>query len=143
MTIEQLFSLSSTMALLGWIILLASPFIPRAAQIASGIVIPGLLSILYAALILAFWSRAEGGFDSLAGVMQLFTFQELALAGWIHFLAFDMFLGAWEVRTAKKEGIAFYLIIPCLALTFMFGPIGFLLFMGLRAARYGAAKAAN
>ncbi len=143
MTIEQLFSLSSTMALLGWIILLASPLIPRAAQITSGVVIPGLLSILYAALILAFWSRAEGGFDSLAGVMQLFTFQELALAGWIHFLAFDMFLGAWEVRTAKKEGIAFYLIIPCLALTFMFGPIGFLLFMGLRAARYGAAKAAN
>jgi hypothetical protein len=54
-----------------------------------------------------------------------------------------MFLGAWEVRTAKQEGIAFYLIIPCLALTFMFGPIGFLLFMGLRAARYGAARAAN
>jgi hypothetical protein len=105
-------------------------------------VIPGLLSILYSALILAFWSRAEGGFDSLTGVMQLFTFQELALAGWIHFLAFDMFLGAWEVRTAKQEGIAFYLIIPCLALTFMFGPIGFLLFMGLRAARYGAARAA-
>lgn len=105
--------------------------------------IPGLLSILYSALILAFWSRAEGGFDSLAGVMQLFTFQELALAGWIHFLAFDMFLGAWEVRTAKQEGIAFYLIIPCLALTFTFGPIGFLLFMGLRPARYGAARAAN
>ena len=143
MTIEQLFSLSSTMALLGLIILLASPIIPRAAQIASGVVIPGLLSILYSALILAFWSRAEGGFDSLAGVMQLFTFQELALAGWIHFLAFDMFLGAWEVRTAKQEGIAFYLIIPCLALTFMFGPIGFLLFMGLRAARYGAARTAN
>ena len=131
------------MALLGLIILLASPIIPRAAQIASGVVIPGLLSILYSALILAFWSRAEGGFDSLAGVMQLFTFQELALAGWIHFLAFDMFLGAWEVRTAKQEGIAFYLIIPCLALTFMFGPIGFLLFMGLRAARYGAARTAN
>ena len=143
MTIEQLFSLSSTMALLGLIILLASPIIPQAAQIASGVVIPGLLSILYSALILAFWSRAEGGFDSLAGVMQLFTFQELALAGWIHFLAFDMFLGAWEVRTAKQEGIAFYLIIPCLALTFMFGPIGFLLFMRLRPARYGAARAAN
>lgn len=141
MTIEQLFSGSSMLAMLGWIILLASPLIPRAAQIASGAVIPGLLSILYAALIFAFWSRAEGGFESLAGVMQLFTFQEAALAGWIHFLAFDLFLGAWEVRTAKKEGIPFYLVIPCMALTFMFGPIGFLLFMGLRAARYGAVKA--
>lgn len=141
MTIEQLFSGSSMLAMLGWIILLASPLIPRAAQIASGAVIPGLLSILYATLIFAFWSRTEGGFESLAGVMQLFTFQEAALAGWIHFLAFDLFLGAWEVRTGKREGIPFYLVIPCLALTFMFGPIGFLLFMGLRAARFGAVKA--
>ncbi len=142
MTIEQLFSLSNTLALLGWIVLLASPIIPRAAQIASGMVIPGLLSILYAGLILAFWSRAEGNFESLAGVMQLFTFKEAALAGWVHYLAFDMFLGAWEVRTAKKESIPFYLVIPCLVLTFLFGPIGFLLFTGLRASRYGAVKAA-
>ena len=142
MTIEQLFSLCNTLALLGWIVLLASPVIPRAAQIVSGVAIPGLLSILYAGLILAFWSRADGDFSSLAGVMQLFTMKEAALAGWVHYLAFDMFLGAWEVRTAKKEGIAFYLVIPCLALTFLFGPIGFLLFMGLRASRYGAAKAA-
>ncbi len=141
MTIEQLFSLSNTLALLGWIVLLASPLIPRAAQIASGMVVPGLLSILYAGLILAFWSRAEGDFNSLAGVMQLFTFKELALAGWVHFLAFDMFLGAWEVRTGKKEGIPFYLVIPCLVLTFLFGPIGFLLFTGIRASRYGVARA--
>lgn len=143
MTIEQLFSASSILAMLGWIILLASPLIPRIAQIASGVIIPGLLSIIYVALIFAFWSRSEGGFDSLAGVMQLFTFQEAALAGWIHFLAFDLFLGAWEVRTARREGIAFYLVIPCLALTFMFGPIGFLLFLGLRAWRVGVAKAAG
>ena len=142
MSIEQLFSASSMLAMLGWLILLASPLIPRAAQIASGLIIPGLLSILYAALILAFWSRAEGGFDSLAGVMQLFTFQEAALAGWIHFLAFDLFLGAWEVRTARKEGTPFYLVVPCMALTFMFGPIGFLLFLGLRAARLGVTRAA-
>lgn len=142
MTIEQLFSISSMLAMLGWVILLASPLIPRAAQIASGVIIPGLLSIIYAALILAFWSRSEGGFDNLAGVMQLFTFQEAALAGWIHFLAFDLFLGAWEVRTAKKEGIPFYLVIPCMALTFMFGPIGFLLFLGLRAWRVGVNRAA-
>lgn len=142
MTIEQLFSISSMLAMIGWIILLASPLIPRAAQIASGMIIPGLLSIIYAALILAFWSRSEGGFDSLSGVMQLFTFQEAALAGWIHFLAFDLFLGAWEVRTAKREGIPFYLVIPCMALTFMFGPIGFLLFLGLRAWRVGVSRAA-
>lgn len=142
MTPEQLFSLSSTLALMGWVVLAASPLIPRAAQFASGFVIPGLLSILYAGLIFAFWSRGQGGFDSLEGVMQLFTYKELVLAGWVHYLAFDMFVGAWEVRTAKKEGIPFLYVLPCLFFTFMFGPVGFLLFIAIRAARYGAARAA-
>ena len=142
MTVEQLFSLSSTLALLGWVVLAASPLIPRAAQIASGYVIPGLLSIFYAGLIFSYWSRAVGGFDSLEGVMQLFTYKELVLAGWVHYLAFDMFVGAWEVRVAKREGIPFLFVLPCLFLTFMFGPVGFLLFIAIRAARYGQARAA-
>ncbi len=142
MSVELLFSISSSLAMLGWIVLLGSPLIPRAAQFISGMAIPAALSVLYAGLILAFWSRAEGDFASLAGVMQLFTFQEAALAGWIHFLAFDLFFGAWVVRGARREGIPFYLVAPCLALTFMFGPIGFLLFITIRAARHGAARAA-
>ena len=60
--------------------------------------------------------------------MALFTMPEIALAGWIHYLAFDLFVGAWEVRTARREGIAFLLVLPCLALTFLFGPAGFLAF---------------
>ena len=79
---------------------------------------------------LAFWSRAPGGFGSLAEVMALFTMPEIALAGWIHYLAFDLFVGAWEVRTARREGIAFLLVLPCLVLTFLFGPAGFLAFSG-------------
>ena len=142
MSVELLFSISSSTAMLGWIVLLGSPLFPRAAQAIGGMAIPAALSVLYAGLILAFWSRADGDFASLAGVMQLFTFQEAALAGWIHFLAFDLFIGSWEVRVARREGIPFYLMVPCLALTFMFGPIGFLLFIAIRAARYGAARAA-
>ena len=67
--------------------------------------------------------------------MALFTMPEIALAGWIHYLAFDLLVGAWEVRTARREGIAFLLVLPCLALTFLFGPAGFLAFSALRAAR--------
>ena len=94
-----------------------------------------LLSVAYAGLVLAFWSRAPGGFGSLGEVMALFTMPEIALAGWIHYLAFDLFVGAWEVRTARREGIAFLLVLPCLVLTFLFGPAGFLVFTVLRAAR--------
>ena len=55
-----------------------------------------------------------------------------ALAGWVHFLAFDLFVGAWITRTARAEGISHWLVLPCLVLTFLFGPAGFLAFTLLR-----------
>ena len=82
-----------------------TPLAPRIADRVAGLAIPALLSVGYAALILAFWSGAPGGFDSLPNVMLLFTRPEIALAGWVHYLAFDMLVGAWEVRVARREGI--------------------------------------
>lgn len=132
MTPEQIFSLSSPMALLGWAALLAAPLAPRAAQVVAGAAVPLLLSLAYAGLVLAFWSEAPGGFGSLAEVQALFTHPQIALAGWLHYLAFDLFVGAWEVRTARAEAIPHWAVIPCLALTFLFGPAGLLAFAILR-----------
>jgi hypothetical protein len=132
---DDLFGICNLTAMAGWLALLASPFAPKLADRVSGLVIPALLAITYAGLVLAFWSGAAGSFDSLPNVMLLFTKPEIALAGWIHYLAFDLFIGAWEVRTARAERIPFLIVVPCLALTFLFGPAGFLAFSALRAAR--------
>jgi hypothetical protein len=135
MSVDVIFQAASTLVLVGWVALLLSWVAPVWAQRIAGLALPLILSVAYAGLILAFWSRAEGGFGSLDAVMTLFTQPEIALAGWIHYLAFDLFVGAWEVRVARREGIAFPLVVPCLALTFLFGPAGFLAFTALRAAR--------
>ena len=132
---ETLFSICNMTAMAGWLALLVSPFLPKLADRISALAIPALLSVAYAGLVLAFWSGTPGGFDTLANVMLLFTTPEILLAGWIHYLAFDLFVGAWEVRTARAERIPFLLVVPCLALTFLFGPAGFLAFSALRAAR--------
>ena len=58
----------------------------------------------------------------------------LLLAGWVHYLAFDLFVGSWEVRDARERGIPHLAVVPCLALTFMFGPAGWLAYAGLRTA---------
>ncbi|MBX2805893.1 MAG: DUF4281 domain-containing protein [Hyphomicrobiales bacterium] len=129
---DTLFQTVGTMAMAGWLVLLASPFVPKLADRISGLIIPALLSIAYTGLILAFFGDAEGGFDTLDNVMKLFTSREVALAGWIHYLAFDLFIGAWEVRTGRADGMPFLLVLPCLPLTFMLGPIGLLLFLVLR-----------
>lgn len=132
---DDLFGICNMTAMAGWLALLASPFTPKLADRVSGLVIPALLAIAYSGLVLAFWSGAAGGFDSLSDVMLLFNKPEIALAGWIHYLAFDLFIGAWEVRTARAERMPFLIVLPCLALTFLFGPAGFLAFSTLRAAR--------
>ena len=129
---DQLFQLANPLALLGWLALLASPLAPRAAQAVAAAAIPLLLSLAYAGLVLAFWWEAPGGFGSLPEVMALFTHPQIALAGWLHYLAFDLFLGAWQVRTARAEGIPHWMVIPCLILTFLFGPAGLLAFAILR-----------
>jgi hypothetical protein len=132
MSPELLFQAANPMALLGWLALLAAPFAPRAAQAIAGAAIPLLLALAYAGLVLAFWWEAPGGFGTLAEVQALFTHPQIALAGWLHYLAFDLFLGAWEVRTARAEGIPHWAVLPCLVLTFLFGPAGLLAFAILR-----------
>ncbi|WP_442582332.1 ABA4-like family protein [Mesorhizobium sp. ASY16-5R] len=142
MTPDVLFQIANSTALVGWAVLLGSPFFPRAADRVAGVAIPLLLSVAYAGLILAFWASGEGGFESLDTVAKLFQTRELLLAGWIHYLAFDLFVGAWIVRTARLDRVPFLLVAPCLALTFLFGPAGLLTFSAIRVARAGHAAIA-
>lgn len=132
MKAEQIFSIANSIALAGWLILLIAPrWIVTRKVILSG-VIPLLLSAAYLILIVLFFGKAEGGFGSLADVMKLFTNEWATLAGWIHYLAFDLFVGIWEVKDAQKRKISHWFVAPCLVLTFMLGPIGFLLYSILR-----------
>lgn len=143
MSPDELFRLANLGALAGWLLLLASPFIGVWADRIAGFLLPLLLAVLYTGLLLAFWSRGDGSFATLSGVMRLLAKPELALAGWVHYLAFDLFVGGWQVRTARSEGLPFLLVLPCLVLTFLFGPAGFLLFSSVRAARRTAPQEAT
>jgi hypothetical protein len=137
---ETLFALSGPVAMAGWLALAFAPLAPRVAQVVAGLVIPALLSVAYTGLIMVHWAGVDGGFGSLADVMRLFDNPAVALAGWLHYLAFDLFVGAWIIRTARAEGIPHILALPCLLPTFLFGPAGFLAFTALRATRATATR---
>lgn len=131
---ETLFQVANPIALLGWLALILTPFAPRVTDRIAAVIIPLLMSVAYSALILVYWSGSSGGYSTLPDVMALFTNPHIALAGWIHYLAFDLFIGAWAVRTARAERIPHLLVLPHLALIFLFGPAGFLTFHAMRLA---------
>lgn len=132
MKAEQIFSIVNLTAMVGWLLIAILPRWKFTRLVVLSGAVPLLLSVAYLALIVLFFGKAEGGFDSLANVMKLFTNEWAVLAGWIHYLAFDLFIGSWEVRDAQRRGISHLLVIPCLVLTFLFGPIGFLLYTTIK-----------
>lgn len=133
MQAETIFSTANTATLLSWVVLAVAPRWRFTRVAIHAAVIPLLLSVAYVVLVVMFFGSAEGSFSSLAGVMLLFTNPWAMLAGWLHYLAFDLLIGAWEVRDAEENGISHWFVIPCLFFTFMLGPAGFLMYMGVRA----------
>jgi hypothetical protein len=134
MSAEQLFSACGFLALAGWILLVAAPRNARATAIA-GTVVPAVLSCVYLILFALHAADTRGGFSSLAAVAELFSNPWLLLAGWVHYLAFDLFVGTWETRDAVERGISRWIVAPCLLLTFLFGPIGWLAYHVARSTR--------
>lgn len=135
MTAEQVFSIANLMAVAGWVILIVAGRVRWVASLVTGAIVPLLFALLYSFLIAAHWGEKTGGFGTLAQVHALFTNDWLLLAGWVHYLAFDLFVGSWQVRDAQRHKISHLLVIPALILTFMFGPIGLLLYCIIRLVR--------
>ncbi len=135
MTADALFSAFNLLALTGWLILAAGVFLKRSflRDTISGHWIPVLLSAAYAALILLFFASAPGGFGSLADVQRLFTAPWAALAGWVHYLAFDLWMGSRIARESEALGLPRWPLIALLPLTFLFGPMGYLAFEAIKA----------
>lgn len=130
--LDRIFSLAGLSAMIGWVALAVAPLRPRIAQAVAGWIIPAVISAAYAGLLARYWGEATGGFGSLAGVSELFDHRGLLLAGWLHYLAFDLLIGAWEVREGERAGLPHLAVLPALALTFLFGPVGLLVFLALR-----------
>ena len=132
MTAEQIFSVANLLAVLCWILLAALPARRWVTHVATGTAAPALFAVAYIAIVIAVFPHAEGSFSTLAGVSKLFANPWLLLAGWLHYLAFDLLIGTWETRDSIERGIPRWLLVPCLFPTLMFGPMGWIVYMGAR-----------
>jgi hypothetical protein len=132
MSPELVFSIANTLAFLAWLLLVVFPRRRWVTDVVTGRLVPAIFAVLYVGIMASALGGAEGGFSSLNGVASLFSNRWLLLAGWVHYLAFDLLIGTWEARDAGERGVPRILLIPCLLLTFMLGPAGWLLYLVVR-----------
>lgn len=136
MEADLLFTICNRAVLPAWLLLVLAPRWQWTHRLIFHAWIPALLAVAYLYCFYRAMPFPEGsGFGSLQQVMIFFQSPFAATAGWIHYLAFDLFIGAWQVRDAQRRDIPHLWIVPCLFLTLMAGPFGLLLYFVVRYAK--------
>lgn len=135
-----MFSVVGVLSFIGWGALAFSP-LRHEPLILVARVISILLALIYAFLLVLLWGQEpKADFSSLSGVASGFSNMGHLLTGWIHFLAFDLFIGAWQVEKAKVIGIPHIILLPCLVITFLVSPLGLLLFLMIQSIKLKTIK---
>jgi len=120
-----------------WALLLLLPHAKITEVAVHSVLVPLVLGVTYAWLLATAVAgpvpMPEGaGFATLDALMKGFSAPQLVVAGWAHYLVFDLFIGAWIARDAQRLGLHHLFVAPCLFVTFLVGPIGLLLYLLLR-----------
>ncbi|MBO6658876.1 MAG: DUF4281 domain-containing protein [Pseudomonadales bacterium] len=137
MTPDTVFTIINAAILPFWVLLLFLPHHKVTQVLVHSGLVPVLFGLVYAYYMISglILGGAEGGgMDSLQSLMMAFTDPGSVVAAWTHYLIFDLFVGAWMVRDAKREEILHLAIVIPLVLTLMAGPVGLLLYVALKGA---------
>ena len=126
-----IFKIANISVIPAWLILIIIPRSTITRQIVHSYLYPALLGVFYLFLLVVSWG-GEGGMDTLQNLKLSFQRDEVLVLGWVHYLVFDLFIGAWIARDAAANGIKHLSIIPSLVLTLFVGPVGLLSYLILR-----------
>ncbi|MEZ4218971.1 MAG: ABA4-like family protein [Myxococcota bacterium] len=135
--LELAFALANASVMPWWAVFVVAPRSRAAARLASHGAVFAALGALYAGLVVAAFGAGPAG-PSTASPLAAASWRAVLgtdsgfLAGWVHYLCFDLFVGAWIVREARRIDVA-----PRVELLFawLLGPLGLLLFLARRARR--------
>jgi hypothetical protein len=132
MTLETIFSLCMTIAVLGWLALLIAP-LARARLVRTARIVSVVLAAVYFVQLFTITQPVPGAsFSTLAGITALFSIPGNVMLGWTHYLSFDLFVGSWELEDSAKIGIPHWAMFVPVALTFLLGPVGLFTYAAIR-----------
>ena len=137
------FSIANLLAALAWIALIALPRKPAllAAVLYLGV---GLLCLVYAVALIGVvgglvdpsgTADASANFFTIEGVRTIFASDGGVTIGWVHYLAFDLFVGLWIARDADAKAFSRFAQAPVLLATYLAGPVGLLIWLVVRERR--------
>ncbi|MGA0559442.1 ABA4-like family protein [Larkinella sp. VNQ87] len=136
MTPETVFQIVNTLVLPQWLLMIFAPRWKPTDFLTKTLLIPALLSLVYIYYLFFGNSGLDlQSFSTLAGVKTLFRQDTGLLAGWIHYLAFDLTAGSWLLRNSQRRRVPHAWVVPCLIFCFLLGPVGLLLYLVIRTAK--------
>lgn len=118
--------------LVGWLSMVLAPRSRPTRWLLESDALPLAIGVLYLGLVAPHLPGLLGEFDTLAHIGAALQRPGMLLAGWIHYLAFDFLVGRVVLADAQRRGIPHLLVVPCLLLTFMLGPVGYLAYAAVR-----------
>lgn len=131
---NTLFQLSSLLVIPYWLAMILLPSWRWTQRTVGSLWIVAPAALLYAILVLPLVPSALPALmnPTLSGISALLSTPAGATVGWVHFLAFDLFVGRWAYLDSQQRKLSAWIVSPLLFLILMFGPLGFVLYLGVR-----------
>ena len=129
MSLEHLFYIVNAAVVPFWAALVLAPRWSGTAFLLKTHLGPCALAVVYVCMAIAFIPGSEGSMGSLGSLTQAFSDEGVLLLGWVHYLSFDLLVGSWILRDAQRIGMRHLFVAPCLILTMMLGPSGWLAYV--------------
>jgi hypothetical protein len=135
MDLDRLFSLGNLFVMPFWVLMILLPRWRWTERIMQSPLVVALPALIYAALVLPRFGPIMGALQNPTptGIAALLGTPEGATIGWMHFIAFDLLIGRWAYLESRARGISALVMAPVLFTILMLGPIGFLLYLAVRA----------
>lgn len=132
---DTIFTLSNVLVLPFWLLMIALPHWRWTQRIMASPLVAAPAALLYAALLVPQLGAAVPALlnPQLAGIRALLGTPGGATVAWVHFLAFDLFVGRWVYRDSRARGLSAWLVAPVLFAVLMVGPLGLVIYLALRA----------
>lgn len=131
---EQIFLLSNLVVLPFWGIMIIAPRWATGQRVMRSVLVFLPLTALYSWLVLPMLPGLLPALarPELSVIATMLNSPSGATVAWIHFLAFDLFVGRWQYHDALQHQIPAWLVRITLICTFMAGPFGLLLYIVVR-----------